>query len=156
LHAHLVGILLAAHGGDGKAVADLDALDGVDAHQPLGEIGIELVVDRIAQPDRYSGGHDLDHRPARAPPPSPIVEVAFPAVPRLAVGAPEGIVQGGVPAPLAAVDLLAAELDHGAAHLDAIAHDLAGDGAGGHAHGSLARRLAAAAAIVPHAVLLEI
>ena len=49
-----------------------------------------------------------------------------------------------------------AELDHGAAHLDAVAQDLAGDGAGGDAHRGLARRLAAAAAIVAHAVFLEV
>ena len=36
-HAHLVGILLAGQGRGGKAGADLDALDGVDAHQGGGE-----------------------------------------------------------------------------------------------------------------------
>src|SRR5262245_27820293 len=156
LHANLVSIFLAAHGGDGKAIADLDALDRVDAHQPFRKVGVELVVDRITQPDRNTGSHHLDHRAARAAALAHVVEIAFPALRRLAVGAPEGIVQGGVPVPLAAVDLLAAELDYGAAHLDAIAQDLAGDGPGGHAHGGLARRLAAAAAIVSHAVLLEI
>ena len=110
LHAHLVGILLAAHRRGREAVADLDALHGVDAHQRLGEVGIELVVDRIAQADRHARGHDLDHRAARAAALAHVVEIAFPALRRLAVGAPEGIVAGGVPVPVGAVDLLAADL----------------------------------------------
>src|SRR5476649_1663215 len=156
LHAHLVGILLAAHGRRCEAVADLHALHGVDAHQRLGEVGIELVVDRIAEADRDAGRHDLDYRAARAAALADVIEIAFPALRGLAVGAPEGIVAGGVPVPLGTVDLLCAELDHRAANPDAIAQHLAGDRAGGHAHGRLARRLAAAAAIVAHAILLQI
>ena len=38
--AHLVGILLAGERGRGEAVADLDALDGVDPHQRRGDIGV--------------------------------------------------------------------------------------------------------------------
>src|ERR671913_307896 len=125
LHAHLVGIVLAAHRRRGEAVGD-------------------------------AGGHDLDDRADRAATLADVVEIAFPALCRLAVGAPEGIVRRGVPVPLGAVDLLGAELDHGAAELDAVTQDLAGDGAGGDAHRRLARRLPAAAAIVAHAVFLEI
>src|SRR5262249_47562650 len=66
------------------------------------------------------------------------------------------IVAGRVPVPLRAVDLLGAELHDGAAHRHARAHHLAGDGAGRDTHRRLARRLAAAATIVAHAVLLEI
>src|SRR3546814_5249468 len=51
--AHLVVRILAAHGGGGEAVADLDPLDRVDAHQRGGQIGVELAVDRLAQ-DRKS------------------------------------------------------------------------------------------------------
>ena len=91
----------------GEAVADLDALHGVDAHQRLGEVGVELVVDRLAEADRHARGHDLDHRAARAAALAHVVEIAFPALRRLAVGAPEGIVAGGVPVPVGAVDLLA-------------------------------------------------
>src|ERR1700710_2809881 len=32
-HPHLVGVFQPGHGGGGKAIADLHALDGVDAHQ---------------------------------------------------------------------------------------------------------------------------
>src|SRR4051812_18979585 len=154
--AHLVGVLLAAHRRRRGTVADLDALHGIDAHQALGEVGIELVVDRIAQAGRHTGGHDLDHRADRAAALAHVVEIAFPALRRLAVGAPEGIVAGGVPVPVASIDLLRAELHDGAAHLDLGTQDLAGDGAGGDPHRRFARRLAAAAAIITHAVFLEV
>ncbi len=49
------------YAGRGEAVADLDALDRIDAHQRGGEIGVELAVDRRAQPGRHALGHDLDH-----------------------------------------------------------------------------------------------
>src|SRR5882757_4216096 len=156
LHAHLVGILLAAHGGDREAVADLDALHGIDAHQALGEIGVELVVDRIAETHGNARGHDRDDRAAGRAALAHVVEIAFPGLPRLPVGTPEGIVAGRIPIPFAAVDLLGAELDHGAAHFHAVPQDLARDSAGRDPHRRLARRLAAAAAIVAHAVFLEI
>ena len=49
-HAHLVGVLLAGERGGGEAGADLDALHRVDAHHRAGEVGVELAVDRLAQP----------------------------------------------------------------------------------------------------------
>src|SRR5437764_8644405 len=156
LHAHLVGILLAAQGGNREAVANLDTLHRVDAHQSLGEVGIELVVDRVAQPHGDARGYDLDDGAAGRAALADIVEVALPGLSRLPIRAPERIVAGRVPAPFAAVDLLRAELNHGAAHLDPVTQDLAGDGACRNPHRRLARRLPAAAAIVAHAVLLEI
>ena len=51
-HAHLVGILLAGERRGGKAGADLDALDGVDAHERGGEIAVELAIDRRAEARR--------------------------------------------------------------------------------------------------------
>src|SRR6185436_16175854 len=134
LHAHLVGVLLAAHRGCRKTIADLDALDRVDAHQRLGEVGVELVIDGVAQTNRHARGYDLDHCAARAAALAHIVEIALPALRRLAVGAPEGIVAGGVPVPLATVDRLGAELHDRAAHRHAIAQHLAGYRAGGDAH----------------------
>src|SRR5258708_9959767 len=156
LDTHLVGVLLAAHGRDRKPVADIDAVHCVDAHQALGEVGIELVVDRIAQTDGNARRHDLDDRAARRATLAHIVEIALPGLAGLAVGTPEGIVAGGVPIPFAAVDFLGAELDHGATYLYAVAQDFARDRAGRDAHCGLARRRAAPAAIVAHAVFLEV
>jgi hypothetical protein len=45
---HLVAMLAAALADTAEAVADLDALDRVDAHQRRGEIAVELAVDRLA------------------------------------------------------------------------------------------------------------
>ena len=60
-HAHLVGVLLAGDRGGRKAVADLDALHGVDAHQRGGDVRVELAVDRRAEARRHALGDDLDH-----------------------------------------------------------------------------------------------
>ena len=53
----------AAPGGDVEAVADLDALDRLDAHHRLGEQAVELAVpvDVAAQPDGHAVGEHLDH-----------------------------------------------------------------------------------------------
>src|SRR5260370_39746297 len=154
LHAHLVGIILAAHGGGGEAVTDLHALHGVDAHQGLGKVGVAIVVDRVAQSDGDAGSHHFDHRAARAAALAHIVEIAFPALCGLAVGTPARVVAGGRPVPFAAVDLLGSGLHHCATDADAVSHDLAGNGARRDSHGRLARRLTDAATIVAHAVLL--
>src|SRR5262245_4566627 len=156
LDSHFIGVFFAAHGGDGKSIADLDALHRVDAHQRLGDIGVKLVVYRIAQADGDARGYDLDHRAARTAALAHVIEIAFPPLCGLAVGAPERIVRRRVPIPLAAVDFLAAELHDRAADVDGGTQDLAGDRPGSDTHRRLARRLPAAAAIVTHAVFLEI
>ena len=53
----------AASGGDVEAVAELDALDGLDAHHRLGEQAVELAipVDVAAEPDGHAVGEHLDH-----------------------------------------------------------------------------------------------
>ena len=62
-HAHLVGVLFAAERARRReAVADLHALDRVDAHQRGGEIAVELGIDRRAETGRHAFRHDLDHR----------------------------------------------------------------------------------------------
>ena len=64
-HAHLVGILFAGDARRLEAVADLDALDGVDRHQAGGDVLVELGVDRRAEAGRNALGDDLDHRADR-------------------------------------------------------------------------------------------
>jgi hypothetical protein len=51
-------------GHDAEAVADLHALDGVDAHHRVGDVGVELVVQRLAQAHRHAVGAHLDARAA--------------------------------------------------------------------------------------------
>jgi hypothetical protein len=48
-HGDLVGVGAAGERCGGHAIADLDALDGVDRHHRGGEVGVELAVDRRAE-----------------------------------------------------------------------------------------------------------
>ena len=54
--------LAAPPAGDLEAVADLDALDGLDRHEGAGEQRVELAVpvDVAAEPDGHAVGEDLD------------------------------------------------------------------------------------------------
>ncbi len=152
-HAHLVGVLLAGERGRGEAGADLDALDRVDAHHRRGEIGVELVVDRLAQARRHA---------ARPRPRSPRRSTSRPcarrrdSLPRLRhlpVGAPERIVLDRVPIPVSRGRSGAGPSGRARrGSLTPVAQDLARDRAGGDAHRGLARRGAAAAAIIADAV----
>src|SRR6185436_7342477 len=51
---HLVAMLTAALAHALEAVAELDAFDGVDAHEPLRDLAFELVEDGLAETDRHS------------------------------------------------------------------------------------------------------
>jgi len=64
-HPHLVAILFAGERHRREAGADLDSLDGVDRHQRAGEIAVELVVDRLAQPGGHAARYHLDDRAGR-------------------------------------------------------------------------------------------
>ncbi len=85
--AHLVGVLLAGQLGGGEAVADLDALDGVDAHQRGGDLGVELAVDRRAPAGGHALGDDLDHRADRGAGLADRVEIVRELADRLGVRA---------------------------------------------------------------------
>ena len=151
-HPHLVGVLLARERGGGKARADLDALDRVDAHQRAGEIAVELAVDRRAEARRHAFGHHLDDGADRRALLAHAVEKVGEARRRLGVGTEERIVLDLGPIPARAIDRRASPIWISArAHVEA-GHDLARDGAGRHPHRGLARRGAAAAAIVVQAV----
>src|SRR3546814_4257100 len=120
LDAHLVGVVLAAEGCRLQAGADFHRLHRVDRHHRLGEVGVELVVDRLAEPRRHARGHHLDHRAGRGARLAHAVEIAFPGRGRLRIGAPEGIPLDGVPVPVATLDAVRAHLHEGAA--DAYRH----------------------------------
>src|SRR3546814_19562805 len=53
---HRVGILLAAQAGGGETVADLHALDRVDAHHRGGEFAVELGIEGRAPAGRNAAG----------------------------------------------------------------------------------------------------
>ena len=149
--AHFVGVLFARKLRRGEAVADLHALDRVDAHQRARQLAVELAVDRRAPAGRNALGDDLDHRADRGAGFSHLVEMVGEARRRLGVGTEERIAGDLVPVPARAVDLQLAHLDQRAANPHP-GHDLARDRAGGDARRRLARRGAPAAAIVANAV----
>ena len=152
-HAHLVGVLLAGQRGRRKAVADLDALDRIDAHQRGRELGIELAVDRRAPAGRDVFGDDLDHGADRGAALADVVEVLARTSQRCRRRARRTDFRSTcVPVPARAIDLVRPDLDQRAAHHHA-GHDLARDRAGRDPRRGLARRLPPAAAIVAQAVL---
>ena len=156
LHAHLVAVLLAAQRGRGEPGADLDTLDRVDRHHRAGEIAVELVVDRLAEPGRNAARDDLDDRAGRRAGLAHAVEIIGPAQRRRGVRAPERVVLDRPPIPGGAVDRVRPDLHQRAADRHVGAEDLARHRAGGDARGGLARRGAAAAAIVADAVFFPI
>src|SRR3954464_2603794 len=151
-HAHLVGVLLAGHRGSGKAVADLDALHRVDAHQRGGKVGIELAVDRSAEARGNVLGDYLDHRANGRTLFAHAVEELLEYRHAACVGTEERVPLDLSPIPAPAVHLVCADLDQRAVH-DHAGHNLSGDCAGRDPRSGFTRRLPAAAAIVAQPVL---
>ncbi|TXH58149.1 MAG: chorismate synthase, partial [Burkholderiaceae bacterium] len=65
LRRELVAVLRAALRDAGEAGADLHALDRVDAHHRVGDVGIEPVIHRLAPAHRHVRCHHVDARAAR-------------------------------------------------------------------------------------------
>src|SRR5208337_2429168 len=149
--SHLVRVLLAREFGGREAVADLDALDRIDAHQRAREFGVELAVDRRAPAGGNALGHDLDHGADRRSGLADVVEVVGEPRGRGGVRTEERIFADRVPVPVGAVDLQLAELHQCAADRHT-GNRLSRDGARHDARRRLARRGAAAASVVPDAV----
>src|SRR5207249_484040 len=84
------------------------------------------------------------------------VEIIGPACRHALVRTPERVVFDGVPVPGRAVDRVRPDLHERAADANARTEDLARHRAGGDPRGGLARRGAAAAAIVADAVFLPV
>ena len=58
LFVHLVAVLGADHGGDSEAFSDLNALDGIDAHQRARDLRVKLVENRLPEASGHAFGHD--------------------------------------------------------------------------------------------------
>ena len=65
--------------GGGEAVADLHALHGIDGHQRGGDIGVELAVDRRAQPGGTPSATTSITAPSRRAGLADLSEVGLPA-----------------------------------------------------------------------------
>jgi hypothetical protein len=87
----LVGIGAAGQRGGGHAIADLDALDGVDRHHRGGEVGVELAVDRRAEACGHAARGDLDHRADAVAGFAQAVEIVGPVFAALGSGVQNGL-----------------------------------------------------------------
>ena len=61
----VVVVLRAAQVGAGEAAAALEPLAGRQRQHRLGQVGLQLVEHRLAQPRRHAAGHRLDHAAQR-------------------------------------------------------------------------------------------
>src|SRR5262249_53433558 len=125
-HAHFVGILFAAQRRGGKAGADLDTLDRVDAHQCGGESAIELAVGRSAEAGRNALRFDFADGAARRAAFADIVEIAFKELGLRRIRTEEWIALDLVPIPTRPLDPVLTHLDERAPHRHA-GYDLARD-----------------------------
>ena len=153
---HFVAVLGALLLDRAKPRADLHALDRVDAHHRVGDVRIQLVVDRFAPAHR----HALRHRGnARA---AGIAGLAQPVHERLQFGHAVRVRRkkrvGPNRIPALERDTVRAELRHVAADLDAmaLAQPFFRNRARRHPHCGFARGLSPAAAMIADAVLLPV
>src|ERR1700722_3043123 len=103
-HSHFVAVFLAGQFGRAETGADLDALDGIDAHQRRCEIAVELAVDRRAETWRHAIGHDLDHRADGRTALAQAIEIVAEHRRGLGVGTKERIALDLGPIPIRAID----------------------------------------------------
>ena len=67
LRGHLVAKLGAFRLDARKTVADLHPFDGVDAHQGIGQLGVEAIENRLTPARRHAGRNDVDACPDGLP-----------------------------------------------------------------------------------------
>src|ERR1700733_1404814 len=138
------------------AVTDFHRLDGIDAHHGGGDVGIELVEYRLAEPRRHAPGA---HRNARADRVAGAAYVPYELLElgqALRIGTEERVVirrAGLAWRQRERADLTQVAVD---AHLEAFGQVFARNRTGRHAHHGLARRGSPAAAMIAPAVLLLI
>ena len=151
-HPHLIGVVLTGQGGGGEALADFDALHGVDRHQRAGQIGVELAVNRRAQTGRHPVRHQFDHRADGGSGLTDRGQHRFPFAGRHGIGAEERIVVHRVPVPARPVDFGGAHLHERAANAHRRAEHDPRHAARRHPHRRFPRRGPAAAAVIAYPV----
>ncbi len=139
----------------GKAGANLHPLDGVDAHHGKGDVGVQLVKQRIAQAHRHTRGRDANARAAGVAGLAQRVHVGL-QLGHIGHRRKKRVVGHMVPGLKGNRDI--ADLRHAAAKGGAVffKQPLFGHGAGRHHGRGQAGRRAAAAARVAQAVFVQI
>src|SRR5439155_24675261 len=156
LRRHLVGMLGALLRDGPEAGADLDPLDGVDAHHRVRDVGVEFVIDGLTPADRNARRNDFDPRTAA------ITGFAECVHERLEIGDARCIrgeerIYVDV-RPVLEKNDVGTELRQMATDRDAVpfTQPLACDRPGGDAYSRFARGLTPSAAIVADAIFLPI
>ena len=137
---------------DREAVADCHALDGVDAHQGFGDVGVKAVEDGFAEAGGDVFGDDGDFCADAVAIAADVGEVAVEQRGLVIVRAVKRVFADVFP--VREVEAVFADLRDVAADAGAgeVGEDLFGDCAAGDADGGFARRCASAAAVVADAV----
>ena len=94
---HLIAMLGTALGYAGEAGADFHAFHRVDAHQRMGQFGVEAIKDRLTQARFHAFGHHGDLRADRVLVAAQLVHVGLQFRHLVRVGAEEGVVFDAVP-----------------------------------------------------------
>src|SRR3569623_317650 len=142
----------------GETRANFDALDRVDAHQSLGDVGIEPIEHRFAPARRHAGGDYIDARAAGVALFAQRIHVDFQVRDLVGNGAEENVIVDLIPVEGVQIGADGPELGEIAADLDAVAFAqiFLGDGPRRHPHRGFARRRTTAAAIITQTVFLLI
>ena len=147
-----VAVFAAFAGDDVEAVTDGYGLDGIDAHQRFGDVGVQAVEDGFAEAGGDAFGDDGDFCADAVARAADVGEIAVKQRGLVVVRAIKGVVLDMVPvAEFEAVfaDLREVTADGGTGE---VGKDLFGDGTAGDAYGGFPRRSPPAAAIVADAV----
>ena len=150
----LVPVLRALEHHAGEAGTNLDALDRVDTHHRMGDVGVDAIEDGFTQTGRHAACHHGHARANRFTFLAQRIHVLLHLRHHRRVRAKEGIVIDLVPIKI--YRLQRAELGQVAAHLDAATAGqvFLGDAARGHAHCGFTRGGTPATAVIPNTVLL--
>ena len=156
LRRELVAVLAAALAHHVEAVADGYGFHGVDAHQGVGDVGVQPVKHGFAEADGDVSRFNMQLRAHGVERFAHGIHVVFQVGDLALVGGKEGVV---------ANQFFAFKRDFELAHLahpaddfgaELLAQPFFGHGTGGHAGGGFARRASATAAIVADAVFVPI
>src|SRR5690242_11244549 len=150
-HAHLIGVSDAAHGCGRTSIADLDAFDGIDAHEGRRQVAIKLGINRRTDSGWHAFGNDLDHRTAGRAGLAHAVEILLEELRLFRVRTEEGVLAHLVPVPARAIDLVRPHLNERAAH-DQPGYDLSRNRAGADTRRGLPGGSPSAAPVVVNAV----
>ena len=155
LGSQLIAVLRAALGYAREACTDLDTLDGVDAHQRMGQLGIQPIEDGLAEARHHAVGDHGDLRAHRILVTAQLVHVSLKLRHLVRIGAEKGVLLDAVPG--LEGDLDRAELAHVATHLNAEARQvLLGNRSSRHAHGGFTRRAAATTTVIADTIFVMV